>query len=159
MSLAAPQDRVVSPPARISDRFAHLAGRVATLAGDYRTFLLMLFIVIMWALTGPIFGFSTTWQLVINTGTTVVTFLMVFLIQNTQNREGLAMHLKLDEIIRAIEGADNELIRAEDETDAELAELKRHYRDLLVRQQVVAGKIEQAIAARDQSTDRTDHPE
>ena len=78
----------------------------------------------------PIFGFSETWQLVINTSTTIITFLMVFLIQNTQNRDAMAMHLKLDELIRSIEEADNAIIRAEDETDEELADLKQKYEAL-----------------------------
>ena len=87
-------------------------------------------LIIVWAASGPFFKFSETWQLVINTGTTIVTFLMVFLIQNTQNRDARAMHLKLDELIRAIENADEQLIRAEDETDEELATLKAQYQAL-----------------------------
>ena len=81
-------------------------------------------------MSGPFFGFSETWQLVINTGTTIVTFLMVFLIQNTQNRDALAMHLKLDELIHAMEATDDALIRAEDETVEELAALKQKYEAL-----------------------------
>ena len=114
----------------MGQKFAHFAHRVATLAGHYQTFLVALVIIAVWAATGPLFGFSDTWQLVINTGTTIVTFLMVFLIQNTQNRDALAMQLKLDELIRATETADNEIIRAEDETDEELAQLKRQYEAL-----------------------------
>jgi low affinity Fe/Cu permease len=115
----------------LSARFARLASRTATIAGNYLTFMLMLAIVLLWAISGPLFKFSTTWQLVINTGTTIVTFLMVFLIQNTQNRDSLAMHLKLDEIIRAISDADDELMNAEDESDEKLAELKTQYQHLL----------------------------
>ena len=111
----------------IADRFAHLAARAAGLAGHYLAFLVAVGCIAAWAVTGPLFGFSDTWQLVINTGTTIITFLMVFLIQNTQNRDARAMHLKLDEIIRAIDAADDTVIRAEDETDAQLAELKRRY--------------------------------
>jgi low affinity Fe/Cu permease len=114
----------------MSERFAALANKAATLAGNYLTFLLALGIVLLWAIAGPIFGFSETWQLVINTGTTIVTFLMVFLIQNTQNRDSMAMHLKIDELIRALEKADNTLIEAEDDTDKELRELKEKYRKL-----------------------------
>ena len=84
------------------NQFAH---RASTFAGHYVAFLAAVAIIIVWAVSGPFFGFSETWQLVINTGTTIVTFLMVFLIQNTQNRDALAMHLKLDELISAIEGA------------------------------------------------------
>jgi low affinity Fe/Cu permease len=110
------------------NQFAH---RASTFAGHYVAFLAALAIIVVWAVTGPVFGFSETWQLVINTGTTIVTFLMVFLIQNTQNRDALAMHLKLDELIRSIETADNAIIRAEDETDEELAQLKLRYEALI----------------------------
>jgi low affinity Fe/Cu permease len=115
----------------ISAKFAHVSNRVAILAGNYRTFAAMLAIVLVWAITGPLFKFSTTWQLVINTGTTIVTFLMVFLIQNTQNRDSLALHLKLDEIIRVLDAADNRLMQAEDETDEELTELKERYQQVV----------------------------
>ena len=108
-------------------RFSH---RVAGWAGHHFTFLAALAVVIVWAVSGPFFAFSETWQLVINTGTTIVTFLMVFLIQNTQNRDAMAVHLKLDEVIRAIEGADNTMMRAEDETLEELEKLKREYEAL-----------------------------
>ena len=110
--------------------FGHAAARVAALAGHYLAFLVALSIIVVWAVTGPLFAFSDTWQLVINTGTTIVTFLMVFLIQNTQNRDALAVHLKLDEIIRSLGEADNAIITAEDETDERLAELKRRYEAL-----------------------------
>ena len=112
-------------------RFSRWSARVAALTGSYAAFLLALLVVLGWALTGPLFGFSATWQPAVNTGTTVVTFLMVFLVQNTQNRDALAVHLKLDELIRALAGAGDDLMRAEDETDAELAALKAMYRDLV----------------------------
>ena len=99
--------------------------------GSYITFVLAFAIVVVWAVTGPFFNFSTTWQLAINTGTTIVTFLMVFLIQNTQNRDGTATQLKLDEIIRAIAQADDELIDTEDATENELKELKARYKQLI----------------------------
>jgi low affinity Fe/Cu permease len=108
-------------------RFAH---RTSALAGHYVTFLFAVLVIVIWAVSGPLLHFSESWQLTINTGTTIVTFLMVFLIQNTQNRDAQAMHLKLDELIRAVQEADNAVMRAEDETDAELAELKRRYADL-----------------------------
>jgi low affinity Fe/Cu permease len=82
-------------------------------------------VVVLWLITGPLFGFSDTWQLIINTGTTIVTFLMVFLIQNTQNRDSEAMHIKLDELIRAVEGAHNSLLNLEDLGEKELAEAAR----------------------------------
>ena len=87
-------------------------------------------VIIVWAVTGPLFHFSDTWQLVINTGTTVVTFLMVFLIQNTQNRESQALHVKLDELIRAVSGASNSLIHLDELTDEELTRIQQHYASL-----------------------------
>jgi low affinity Fe/Cu permease len=111
----------------MAGKFARIAAHVAGLAGSYVTFLAALGVIIVWGLSGPFFGFSDTWQLVINTGTTIVTFLMVFLIQNTQNRDALAVHLKLDELIRAMSTADDRLITAEDQTDTELADLKAKY--------------------------------
>ena len=84
----------------------------------------------MWALLGPVFHFSDTWQLVINTGTTIVTFLMVFLIQRAQNKDSLAIHLKLNEIVAVLQGASNRLINVEDLTEQEVATLHRHYQTL-----------------------------
>jgi len=110
--------------------FANFATRASAFAGHYVTFLAAVALILVWAVSGPFFGFSETWQLVINTGTTIVTFLMVFLIQNTQNRDALAMHLKLDELIKAVSAADNALMRAEDETDEELETLKQKYEAL-----------------------------
>ncbi|PYK84426.1 MAG: hypothetical protein DME28_07620 [Verrucomicrobia bacterium] len=87
-------------------------------------------VILVWLLTGPTFHFSDTWQLIINTGTTIVTFLMVFLIQNTQNRDAKAMHLKLDEIIRALKKARNELVDLEDLSDEELTKLEEQFKQL-----------------------------
>ena len=96
-------------------------------AGSAKTFLLAMAVVAVWAVTGPVFGFSDTWQLVINTGTTIVTFLMVFLIQQSQNKDSLAIQLKLNELVAALEGASNRLIEVEDLSEHELMVLKRHY--------------------------------
>jgi low affinity Fe/Cu permease len=104
--------------------FERLASRVATAAGRPRAFLIALSIVIIWGLSGPVFHWSDTWQLVINTGTTIVTFLMVFLIQNAQNRDGAAIQAKLDELIRAVSHARNEFIGIEHLTEAELDEIR-----------------------------------
>jgi low affinity Fe/Cu permease len=123
--------------------FANFANRAAQIAGHYVTFIAALLILVVWAVSGPFFHFSDTWQLVINTGTTIVTFLMVFLIQNTQNRDAMAMHLKLDELIRAIESADNELIRAEDESQDELRTLKEKYEALLDEHIALKSKLKQ----------------
>lgn len=108
-------------------RFARFASHASSWAGHYLAFVIALAIVLVWAATGPIFGFSNTWQLVINTGTTVVTFLMVFLIQNSQNRDSKAIHLKLDELIRSSEKANNALIDAEEDDDVRLEELRKIY--------------------------------
>ena len=105
-------------------RFARFAGRAAALAGRYQAFVLALLVVAAWAATGPVFGFSDTWQLVINTGTTIVTFLMVFLIQNAQNRDASAIQAKLDELIRAGGKARNEFIGIEHLSEAELVALR-----------------------------------
>jgi low affinity Fe/Cu permease len=108
-------------------RFAHTT---AEIVGHSDAFLLAASIVVLWAATGPFFHFSDTWQLVINTGTTIVTFLMVFLIQNTQNRDAHAMHLKLDELIRANKNARNALLGLETMSDAELARLQHEFEEL-----------------------------
>jgi low affinity Fe/Cu permease len=105
--------------------FTRFANKVSEWAGSPYAFLLCIAAVVIWALSGPMFGFSDTWQLVINTSTTIITFLMVFLIQNTQNRDNGALHAKLDELIRAMVDADNEYIGIEHLTDRELKEILR----------------------------------
>jgi low affinity Fe/Cu permease len=107
--------------------FARFANRAAGAAGHPLAFGLALLTIVVWAVTGPIFGYSDTWQLVINTGTTIVTFLMVFLIQNAQNRDGKALQIKLDELIRAIEGAHNALLDLEQLDDREIEKARRKY--------------------------------
>ena len=110
------------------ERFSYQATRAT---GTSSAFLLALATILVWAITGPIFGFSNTWQLVINTGTTIVTFLMVFLIQRAQNKDAVAIHLKLNEIVAAMEGASNRLIDVEDLSEAEIAALHDYYRKLI----------------------------
>ena len=105
--------------------FNRLANATARLTGKPLTFALCFLVILVWAVTGPIFGFSQTWQLVINTGTTIVTFLMVFLIQNTQNRDAAAMQAKLDELVYATRTARNRFIGIEHLTDTELGEILR----------------------------------
>lgn len=105
-------------------RFAHTTSQIA---GSPWAFILAAAVIIAWALTGPLFHYSDTWQLVINTGTTIVTFLIVFLIQNTQNRDTRAVHLKLDELIRALKGARNQLVSLEDMSDEELDKLQEEF--------------------------------
>ncbi|MBN8831106.1 MAG: low affinity iron permease family protein [Sphingomonadales bacterium] len=104
--------------------FTRIAGRIATLAGKPLTFILALACIIIWAVTGPMFAFSEVWQLVINTGTTIVTFLMVFLVQNTQNRDASAMQAKLDELLRAVGQAREQFIGIEHLTDVEIEEIR-----------------------------------
>jgi low affinity Fe/Cu permease len=110
-----------------SSWFSDFARKTARAAGQPVVFALAAAVIILWLITGPFFGFSDTWQLIINTGTTIVTFLMVFLIQNTQNRDSEAMHIKLDELIRAIDGAHNALLNLEDLGERELDRIRADY--------------------------------
>jgi low affinity Fe/Cu permease len=112
---------------RPASRFGRLARAVAHVVGQPLAFGIALATVVLWAISGPLFGFSDTWQLVINTGTTIVTFLMVFLIQNTQNKDAEAMHIKLDELIRAIDQARNTLLNLEELDLQDLERIRREY--------------------------------
>jgi low affinity Fe/Cu permease len=116
---------------RRSNAFERFAQSMTRWTGSTGTFLGAVGIVVVWGATGPLFGYSDTWQLVINTGTTIVTFLMVFLIQRTQNKDALAMHLKLNELVAAKKGASNRLLNAEDLTEEELHALHAHYARLV----------------------------
>jgi low affinity Fe/Cu permease len=113
-----------------ADFFHTFAKRVSDWVGSPWAFILAAVVVIIWTTTGPLFDYSDTWQLVINTGTTIVTFLMVFLIQNSQNRDAKAIHLKLDELIHKVKGARNSLIDLEDCTDEELDRLQHQFEAL-----------------------------
>jgi low affinity Fe/Cu permease len=115
------------------DAFHRLAYRVADSAGTARAFGAAVLVVVVWLVTGPLFGFSDSWQLVINTGTTIVTFLMVFLIQATQNRDARVLHLKLDELIRSNQSARNTLADLEHATDEELDTLEREFHRIRAR--------------------------
>ena len=112
------------------DSYGNIAKRVSHWCGRQTTFLLALGVIALWIVTGPVFGFSDMWQLVINTGTTIVTFLMVFLIQNTQNRDTEAMQIKLDELIRVSRSANNALLDLEEMEEKELDDLRAHYEDM-----------------------------
>jgi low affinity Fe/Cu permease len=126
--------------------FTRFAKTTASAAGRPSTFILAVAVILVWAVTGPLFGFSDTWQLVINTGTTIITFLMVFLIQNTQNRDTQAIQLKLDELIHAIKGARDEMMDVEDLDD----------RDLESRRAEMVKIAEEAKAAVEKIEDRVD---
>jgi low affinity Fe/Cu permease len=117
----------------VSDAFRVFAHRSAVLLGSAWAFSAAVLAILVWIITGPTFHFSDTWQLIINTATTIVTFLMVFLIQNTQNRDAKAMHLKLDELIRAIKDARDELVDLEDLSDQELKKLEEQFRRMRKR--------------------------
>jgi low affinity Fe/Cu permease len=110
--------------------FSHFAKWASSKLGHPQAFFIAVLIIVVWAIAGPIFHFSDTWQLVINTGTTIITFLMVFLIQNTQNRDSEAMQVKLDELILSIKAADNSMLNTENLTEKELQHLQEHYAHL-----------------------------
>ncbi len=111
----------------VFDRAAH---HIARLMGHPAAFALACLAIVVWGALGPIAGYSDTWQLVINTSTTIVTFLMVFLIQNTQNRDSHALHLKIDELLRALDAADTRLVDLEERSEQELQRLQEHYKNL-----------------------------
>jgi low affinity Fe/Cu permease len=125
-------------------RFSSIARRIAVLSGKPATFLLALSAVILWGLSGPLFDYSTTWQLVINTTTTIITFLMVFIIQNTQNRDTEAMQIKLDELIRATQGAHIALLDLEELEEEQLDRYRRSYEKLArqARERLRSGRLD-----------------
>ena len=120
-------------PGAAAKMFSDIANAVARQSGRPSAFSLAMLAVVIWLVTGPLFNYSDTWQLVINTGTTIVTFLIVFLIQNTQNRDARAMHLKLDELLKGVKGARTQLVDLEEMSDAELAKLEEEFKALRAR--------------------------
>src|SRR5499425_1344847 len=114
----------------MNNLFRKFAHKISEWVGSSWAFFFAILVILAWGVTGPMFDFSDTWQLVINTGTTIVTFLMVFLIQNTQNRDAMAIHLKLDELIRAVKGARNQLVDLENLSDNDLKKLEEQFRRL-----------------------------
>jgi low affinity Fe/Cu permease len=128
---------------RIRDAFGVFARKTSTILGSAWAFVVALLIIVVWAATGPTFHYSDTWQLIINTGTTIVTFLMVFLIQNTQNRDAKAVHLKLDELIRALGPARNKLVDLEKLSDDELKELEGEFEKLRKKAEGVKEEVEE----------------
>lgn len=121
----------------MSELFHKFAAKISQATGTAGAFVLALSVILLWALTGPFFDFSNTWQLVINTSTTIVTFLMVFLIQNTQNRDAKAVHLKLDELLKADKGARSAFVNIEELSDKELEDIHQEFRELHQRTQTV----------------------
>jgi low affinity Fe/Cu permease len=146
------------PSSRIADRFQSFAGKASQRMGSRSAFMIALAIVLLWLLSGPIFHFSDAWQLVINTGTTIITFLMVFLIQATQNRDAKAIHLKLDELIRSSK-ARNIFADLEDATEAELAAFQEEFRRLRERgaeSSLAAERAHQIVHGRSHPTKTTE---
>jgi len=126
----APDEHATKNEGAFNSVFRKIASRTAAVVGSKWAFLISVLVVVVWAATGPIFHFSDTWQLVINTGTTIVTFIMVFLIQSTQNRDSKALHLKIDELIRALAPARNSLVDLEEMSDRELEKLADEFASL-----------------------------
>jgi low affinity Fe/Cu permease len=114
----------------MQEKFRALAERISNVVGSASSFIAAIVLVLVWIVTGPLFGFSDTWQLVINTGTTIITFLMVFLIQNTQNRDAIAVQLKLDELLRGVQGARTEMINLDMLSDTDLERLHKEFQEL-----------------------------
>ena len=145
-----------APRSGLAHWFTRAASAVSTAAGSPWAFLTAAGVVLVWAVTGPIFNFSSDWQLVINTGTTIVTFLMVFLIQNTQNRDAKAIHLKLDELLRGVKGARTSMVDLENLSDEELKKLQEQFQRLREKQNAIGGDIE---AVEDELKEREAPPE
>jgi low affinity Fe/Cu permease len=125
-------------------RFANIARAISTLAGRPVAFVVATLAIVLWAASGPLFGFSDTWQLMVNTTTTIITFLMVFVIQNTQNRDTVAMQIKLDELIRATQGAHNAILDLEELDEEQLREYLRRYEELAAaaRKRLADGQLD-----------------
>jgi low affinity Fe/Cu permease len=131
----------------VSGMFRRIAERSAALMGSSWSFLVAVLVIMLWAVSGPVFGFSNTWQLVINTGTTIITFLMVFLIQNTQNRDSKAIHLKLDELLKGVKGARTSLVDLEDMSDDELRSLQQEFEAMHHRLSEEVGERSEEVSA------------
>ena len=141
------------------EQFHKIAHFASELLGSAWAFVLAVAVIVVWGVTGPLFGFSDTWQLVINTGTTIVTFLMVFLIQNTQNRDTGAIQTKLDEIIRALEGAHNALLDLEELDEEEIEHIRRDYRKLASKARKAIEKGLKDTACEDDVDEFEDEPD
>src|SRR5918911_974817 len=129
----------------MNDFFRKFASKTAEYVGTAWSFMIAVTIILVWAITGPMFQYSDTWQLVINTGTTIITFLMVFLIQNTQNRDAKAIHLKLDELIKATQGARNTMIDLDKLSDEQIKQLEEQYKRICARETEEDGDGRRAV--------------
>jgi low affinity Fe/Cu permease len=132
-----------NPRPSINHWFHKFACSTSNVVGSPWSFFLAIAVIVVWGVTGPLFHYSDSWQLVINTGTTIITFLMVFLIQNTQNRDAKTFHLKLDELIHAVKGARNAMINLEEMTDEELADIKKEFQRISGQRQQQRGGTRQ----------------
>ena len=137
--------------------FDRIAKRIAHLTGHPAIFAVACLAIVLWGALGPALGYSDTWQLVINTSTTIVTFLMVFLIQNTQNRDSEALHLKIDELLRALDAADTRLVDLEERSEQELEQLRKRYKDL-ASHPVLEGQVDANDSSHSASDSRADQP-
>jgi low affinity Fe/Cu permease len=135
----------------MSEAFRKFANKVSLATGTPWAFLAAVTLIVVWAITGPLFHFSDVWQLVINTGTTIVTFLMVFLIQNTQNRDSQAIHLKLDELLRAVQGARTSLVDLEEMSDEDLQRLKEDFANLHERADDLVESVDEETESRERA--------
>ena len=148
---------------RLSQMLERFSRKATEATGTSTAFIIAVLVIVVWIITGPLFHFSDTWQLVINTGTTIVTFMMVFLIQRSQNKDALAIHLKLNEIVAALDGASNRLIDVEDLTEAEIKILHSHYKKLVEMAKrdlklTMSHSIEEAQARHERKHKRHRHP-
>jgi low affinity Fe/Cu permease len=152
-----------SPSNSLREMFRRFSGAVAAVVGSPFAFLVSALAIVVWASLGPHYQYSDTWQLIINTGTTIITFLMVFLIQNTQNRDARAIHLKLDELIRGMKGARNKLVDLENCSEEELNELEQEFKRIREQHRSKRGHDDQQKPQRDAAADfkggrnRNDH--
>jgi low affinity Fe/Cu permease len=137
--------------------FDRIAKRISHLTGHPVIFVMACLVIVVWGALGPVLGYSDTWQLAINTSTTIVTFLMVFLIQNTQNRDSEALHLKIDELLRALDTADTRLVDLEERSEQELEQLRRKYKDL-ASHPVLEGQVEAGGSSQSASDSRAGQP-
>lgn len=138
----------------MKDFFRKISQKTSEVVGSPGAFILALSLLVIWAVSGPFFHFSDTWQLVINTTTTIMTFLMVFLIQNTQNRDAKALHLKLDELIRSIKGARNTMVNLEELSDDELEQLQKQFRRISEQYAQISSHVGEVANVKEDKTQK-----